>query len=188
MYEELGADAAHALLAERDPAAARSVHQNDRRRVVRALELSEQGYSLAPQRDRLWSSEMRRPTLLVGIDLEPEALTERVTARTAAMFERGAAEEARAADATSETARHVIGLEEARTLATEPAIGAIVERTLRYARYQRKWMRRLPLALTLDGSLPSEANARVIYERAYAASGRGRPLTRRVTIVGQRLI
>ena len=84
------------------------------------------------------------------------------------MFERGAAEEARCADATSETARHVIGLEEARTLAAEPAIGAIVERTLRYARYQRKWMRRLPLALTLDGSLPSEANARAIYERAHA--------------------
>ena len=54
----------------------RGVHQNDRRRVVRALELNEQGYSLAPQRDRLWSSDMRRPTLLVGIDLEPEALTE----------------------------------------------------------------------------------------------------------------
>ena len=172
LYEELGSEAAHALLAERDPAAAGSVHQNDRRRVVRALELNEQGFSLAPQRDRLWSREMRRPTLLVGIDLEQETLANRVAARTTTMFERGAAEEARRAVVTSETARHVIGLQEARTLATEPAIAAIVERTLRYARYQRKWMRRLPLALTLDGSLPAETNARTLHEHVRASQRR----------------
>jgi tRNA dimethylallyltransferase len=164
LYEQLGAEGAHALLAERDPAAARSVHQNDRRRVVRALELNDQGYSLAPQSDRLWSEEMRRPTLLVGIDLDPEALAERVAARTASMFERGAAAEARGTDVTSETSRHVIGLREAGTLPPEAAIAAIIERTLRYTRYQRKWMRRLPLAMTLDGSLSPEANARVVYE------------------------
>ena len=38
------------LLAERDPAAAARVHPNDRRRVVRALELAEAGASLAPGR------------------------------------------------------------------------------------------------------------------------------------------
>src|SRR4051812_9363957 len=36
-YDALGAEAAHALLAARDPRAAERVHQNDRRRVVRAL-------------------------------------------------------------------------------------------------------------------------------------------------------
>ena len=40
--------AAHARLAELDPAAAAAVHPNDRRRVVRALELAEAGASLAP--------------------------------------------------------------------------------------------------------------------------------------------
>jgi tRNA dimethylallyltransferase len=169
LYAQLGAAGAHALLAERDPAAANSVHQNDRRRVVRALELNEQGYSLTPQRDRLWSQEMRRPTLLVGIDLEAGVLAERVAARTTSMFERGAAEEARRADVTSETARHVIGLHEARTLAPEAAIAAIVERTLSYGRYQRKWMRRLPLAITLDGTVSPQANAAEIYEHACTA-------------------
>ena len=39
-YDDEGADVAHAHLAELDPAAARVVHANDRRRVVRALELA----------------------------------------------------------------------------------------------------------------------------------------------------
>ena len=46
VYDEEGAEAAHALLAERDPEAAAAVHPNDRRRVVRALELAEAGHSL----------------------------------------------------------------------------------------------------------------------------------------------
>src|SRR4051812_21356882 len=49
LYDRVGAERAHALLASRDPAAASTVHANDRRRVVRALELSEVGSSLLPQ-------------------------------------------------------------------------------------------------------------------------------------------
>src|SRR5690242_16324877 len=46
-YDRDGAAAAHARLATLDPAAAARVHPNDRRRVVRALELAELGSSLA---------------------------------------------------------------------------------------------------------------------------------------------
>ena len=46
------------------PAAAAAVHPNDRRRVVRALELAEAGHSL--RGDRLWAAETRHPTLVVG--------------------------------------------------------------------------------------------------------------------------
>jgi tRNA dimethylallyltransferase len=159
LYGRLGPEAAHALLAERDPGAAEVVHPNDRRRVVRALELHELGRSLVPQRDRLWSQEVRRPTLLAGIDVELEELDRRITERTSRMFARGAAQEAQKVIATSETAKHVIGLDEARSLPPEAAIPAIAERTRRYARYQRKWMRRLPLAVTLDGAASAEENA-----------------------------
>ena len=68
-YDDEGADAAHAHLAELDPAAARVVHANDRRRVVRALELAEAGSSLAPDKDRLWAGGLRHPTVLVGLDV-----------------------------------------------------------------------------------------------------------------------
>src|SRR6476660_1496693 len=62
LYDEQGAEAAHALLAERDPEAAAAVHPNDRRRVVRALELAEAGHSL--RGDRLWVAETRVPTVI----------------------------------------------------------------------------------------------------------------------------
>src|SRR5918999_3357633 len=59
------ATAAHARLLELDPGAAEAVHVHDRRRVVRALELAEAGESLATDENRLWSEQMRRPTIVV---------------------------------------------------------------------------------------------------------------------------
>ncbi len=60
--------ATYARLAALDPRAAKVVHPNDRRRVVRALELAEVGSSLVPEIDRLWSEELRRPTIVFGLD------------------------------------------------------------------------------------------------------------------------
>jgi tRNA dimethylallyltransferase len=78
LYDELGPEAAHELLVERDPAAAAAVHANDRRRVVRALELAEAGSSLRPGEDRLWSGETRHPTLIVGLDVPADELARRI--------------------------------------------------------------------------------------------------------------
>ena len=158
VYDELGAEGAHELLAERDPAAARRVHPNDRRRVVRALELAEAGASLAPVEDRLWDGSFRRPTLLIGLDLAPELLDARIEARVEAMIASGAVEEARTAweRPLSATARKVLGLEELATLPLEEAAAAIVAATRRLARYQRKWLGRLPVTATLDAERPPE--------------------------------
>jgi tRNA dimethylallyltransferase len=156
LYDRLGPEAAHALLAGRDPAAAARVHPNDRRRVVRALELGEAGASLAPARDHLWSTDTRLPTLLVGLDLGPDELERRIRARLDDMVARGVVAEARAAwgGAPSDTARRVLGLEQFATLPLPQALEATLAATLRLARYQRKWLRRLPLAARLDGGLP----------------------------------
>ena len=51
-------------------------------------------------------------------------------------------------------ARKVLGLEQFATLPEAEAIDAVVEATLRLARYQRKWLRRLGAAATLDGDRP----------------------------------
>lgn len=157
LYDRLGPERAHELLAERDPAAAARLHANDRRRVVRALELREAGESLAPDRDDLWADEMRHPTVVFGLDVPREVLTERIAERTRSMFERGAEEEARAALAgpISATARHIIGLRELDGLPREEAIAALEQRTRRYAAYQRKWMRRIPGLIALDGTRPA---------------------------------
>src|SRR5437763_8163507 len=74
LYDRVGAERAHALLAERDPAAAASVHPNDSRRVVRALELTELGRSLRPGTDRLWAPEARHPTVVFGLDVQRDEL------------------------------------------------------------------------------------------------------------------
>jgi tRNA dimethylallyltransferase len=170
LYDELGPERAHALLAERDPAAAAAVHPNDRRRLVRALELSEVGRSLVPARSRLWSGELRRPTLVFGLDLPRDLLEQRIERRTQAMFERGVEEEARKALARplSATARKVMGLSELAELPPEQALAAIVVRTRRYAAYQRKWMRRLPGLVSVNGNRPPGEIADEIVEVARA--------------------
>ncbi|HEV7639816.1 MAG TPA: hypothetical protein VGO39_02975 [Gaiellaceae bacterium] len=156
-YDRLGADAAHAALAERDAAAARRVHANDRKRVVRALELADAGRSLAPEHDRLWTEDTRLPTTIVALDLPVEELDRRIAVRTRAMADAGAAEEARAAWGLplSETARKVMGLEQFATLPEEEAIEAVAQATRRLARYQRKWLRKMPGVVRLDGNRPA---------------------------------
>jgi len=145
-YDERGPAGAHAHLEELDPAAAAAMHANDRRRVVRALELAEAGASLAPGTDRLWAAETRHPTLVVGLDVPKDVLERRIEERTRAMFDQGVQEEVRLAlaGAVSLTARQALGLEEVATLPQDEAVAALVVRTRRYAAYQRKWMRRIP--------------------------------------------
>jgi tRNA dimethylallyltransferase len=157
LYDRLGGDAAHALLAERDPLAAAAVHPNDRRRVVRALELAEAGSSLRPDENRLWSEQTRHPTLVVGLELPREELLRRIEARTRSMFERGVEEEVRTALAgpVSSTAREMHGLREVAELPREEAIEALILLTRRYAAYQRKWMRRIPGLVTVRADRPA---------------------------------
>jgi tRNA dimethylallyltransferase len=144
-YVAAGAAAAHSRLEAVDPAAAAAVHANDRRRVVRALELAEAGASLAPAEDRLWTQETRHPTLVVGLDVPKDVLERRIAARTRRMFDEGVQEEVRRALAgpISATARKAMGIDEVATLPREEAIAALIARTRRYAAHQRKWMRRV---------------------------------------------
>jgi tRNA dimethylallyltransferase len=164
LYERFGPERAHAALAERDPAAASAIHPNDRRRVVRALELHEVGLSLRPEADRLWSAATRHPTLIVGLEVSREALAARIEERTRLMFDRGVEAEVQEAleRPLSSTARHVIGLTEVGSLPRETAIEAVAGRTRRYAAYQRKWMRRIPGLVRVDGERPPPVVAREV--------------------------
>lgn len=151
-------DAAHMRLRELDPDAAATVHRNDRQRVVRGLELAEGGGSLVPTRDRLWSSETRRPTLVVGLEVPPDRLEQRIRARTEAMFARGVIEEVQRAVAgeISKTAEKALGLRELNELPPDLAQEQLVARTRRYAAYQRKWMRRIASLVMINGDRPPE--------------------------------
>jgi tRNA dimethylallyltransferase len=144
---------AHRRLAGLDPQAAKVVHPNDRKRLVRSLELAEAGSSLVAGRDRLWDSSTRRPTFIAGLDVRDDVLERRIRARTETMFARGVVDEVRAArmQPLSRTAEKTLGLAEIAELEPTEALERIVVRTRRYAAYQRKWMRRIPNLTRFDG-------------------------------------
>ena len=171
LYDEDGAEHAHELLSERDPEAAAAVHPNDRRRVVRALELAEAGESLRPGHNRLWTDETRHPTLIFGLEVPKEVLERRIEKRAREMFAKGVRTEAERALAgsVSDTARHAHGLADLAEHADDAAaLEALVRRTRRYASYQRKWMRRIPGLVSLSADRPAGEIADAILEVARA--------------------
>jgi tRNA dimethylallyltransferase len=163
-------DAAHTRLAQLDPRAAAVVHVTDRRRVVRALELAELGWSLTPDEDRLWSEETRRATLVAGLDVPRDALEGRIRGRAERMLARGVVDEVRRAReaGVSRTAEQALGLDELATLPSDEALERIVVRTRRYAAYQRKWMRRIPGIVMIDADRPPDEVVDAILEVARA--------------------
>ncbi len=149
--ESRGAPALHAVLAERAPSVAQGLNPNDRQRVVRALELADAGEPLQPQDERssqLWSDHVRRPTLLVGLTMEREALYAQIDARVQSMIESGADAEVKRADVAgaSVTARKALGFEE--LLAGD--VEAMKRYTRNYAKRQLSWMRKLAGVHVLD--------------------------------------
>jgi tRNA dimethylallyltransferase len=166
-YDENGGERAHALLTEVDPAAAAAVHPNDRRRVVRALELG--GHER--ERDRLWTDETRHPTLVFGLAVPEEVLEQRIAERARAMFAAGVRQEVESAlaDGISPTASRAHGVAEiADNPDDEAAIEALIASTRRYAAYQRKWMRRIPGLVSLPANRPPGEIADAILEVARA--------------------
>jgi tRNA dimethylallyltransferase len=162
-YDEHGGVHTHGRLQTLDPDAAARVHPNDRRRVVRALELAETGSTLAG--DALWSDDTRHPTALFGLDVSDDVLDARIRARAAGMLERGVVDETRAALARplSRSARKVMGLVDFAELPGDEAVTALVANNRRLVRYQRKWMRRIPGLVVLDGEgLPGQIAVEIV--------------------------
>ncbi len=144
-----GAPALHGVLAERAPGVAAGIDPHDRQRIARALELLELGVRLpADGESQLWSDEMRRPTLLVGLTMERAALYALIDARVQAMVNAGVEREVRHADAAnaSTTARKAVGFDD--VLAGD--VEAMKRHTRNYAKRQLTWMRKLGGVHTID--------------------------------------
>ena len=149
--EEMAANGPEALHAELDPDVAATIHPNDRKRIARSLELQRAG--LEPPRvhkegGRLWTAELRHPTLLVGLTIDGDELATRIDSRVDLMVQGGALEEVADADraGASRTARAAIGFEQ--------LLAGDVEATKRaqrvYARRQLTWMRRMEDVEVID--------------------------------------
>jgi tRNA dimethylallyltransferase len=147
---EAGPVALHAELSERAPRIAATIDPADRSRIVRALELAELGEldGEPPAESQLWTEDTRRPTQLVGLTMEREALYERIDARVDRMVAAGAADEVRriAEAGASRTARAALGFEE--LLAGD--IEGMKRHTRNYGKRQVTWMRKLAGIRTID--------------------------------------
>jgi tRNA dimethylallyltransferase len=149
LTERLQAEGSAALHAELAAPVAERIDPRDAHRVVRALELQELGETHGDHAaDQLWTHSTRRPTRLVALVMDREALYARIDARVDAMVAGGAAEEVRAADAAgaSPTARQALGFKD--LLAGD--VEAMKRRTRQYARRQLTWLRKLPGAELVD--------------------------------------
>jgi len=153
--------ALHAELAARDPDAAAAIAPTDTQRVIRALELLDQG-AQPPAGSQLWTAETRHPTLLAALTMDREELYARIDARVDAMVAAGAEQEVRAADAAgaSPAARQALGFDEL----LRGDVDATKQRTRRYAKRQLTWLRKLPgtLAIDLTGRTADDAAQKIV--------------------------
>ncbi len=159
--EALGAARLHAELADRAPHLAVRLDPADPRRMARSLALLEHGVEYPPADDELWTTSTRRPTRLVALTMDREALHLAIDTRVDEMLAAGVIGEVRSAarQGASATARKALGFEQ--LLAGD--VDEMKRRTRRYARRQLTWLRKLPGPRIVDvtGRSPEQVAAAI---------------------------
>ncbi len=152
-------------LAHRDPATAATIDRENKRRLVRALEICL--LTGRPVSD-LRQAAAQRDVAGVLLFREREELNERINQRVEAMFAMGVLDEVRASGATSETAAKTLGLAQIRALiagrlSEAECIAQIQQATRRYAKRQLTWFRHQSTfeALNLTGKRLAESVASI---------------------------
>lgn len=151
LAERIGEDALHALLAERDPESAAVIHPHNVRRVIRALEMHDDGVSYAKQKSKFSVPHERYHALWFGLTRSREVLYERINLRVDFMFEQGLVDEVRGlmdqglGDAL--TSMQAIGYKEIidalrGAITMDEARELIKMRSRRYAKRQLSWFKR----------------------------------------------
>ena len=133
-------------LAAVDPLGVQTIDRKNKRRLVRALEISLQTNEPASARRSQWSSSDQQ-VAGVFVFRERDDLHERINRRVEQMFNRGVIEEARVLGELSATAAKTLGLTQLRQLlegkiSEAGCIAAIQQATRRYAKRQLTWFRR----------------------------------------------
>ncbi|WEV79422.1 tRNA (adenosine(37)-N6)-dimethylallyltransferase MiaA [Janibacter cremeus] len=145
---EGGVAALRARLRSVDPAAAEAIQANNIRRIIRALEVVE--ITGRPFSATAPTKRYRRPSLVIGLRDDWDALTTRIERRAARMWADGLLEEVSALDAAGlrrgRTASRAIGYSQALAeldgrITREEAIAQTAQATRRYARRQESWWR-----------------------------------------------
>lgn len=157
--EELGALKLHLRLKEIDPEAASSIHVNNVRRVIRALEVHElTGKKYSDVAGAFKKRQSLYDTVFIGIAYDKEELKRRIAVRTKRMIEQGWVEETRQLFAQdrylSRNAAQAIGYTTLKQyidgrLTREEAVDRIIGATTAYAKRQMTWFKADPRVVWL---------------------------------------
>jgi len=147
---EQGGSALHRLLAKRDPASAALVHPNNVRRVVRALEMLDEGSSYAEQHAGFSVRESVYNARIFGLTMERSTLYDRIDSRVDEMIASGLVGEVErlleAGFRDALTAAQAIGYKELVPVVEDgaplgDAIETIKQASRRYAKRQLTWFK-----------------------------------------------
>jgi tRNA dimethylallyltransferase len=159
--EREGNQALHDRLREIDPAAAEAIHPNNRKRVIRALEIGRSGVTKTEWDRRSKEVEAPYDAFLLGIRYtDREILYGRIDRRVDAMLEAGLAEETLRLEAEgvfekNRTAAQAIGYKELLGWlhgeeSREEAVERLKRATRQYAKRQGTWFRANPTVHWID--------------------------------------
>ncbi len=171
LAQEQGIQAVWDKLYELDPASARVIHPNNVRRVIRALEMHDQGISYADQVKNIRRLREVVPSCRFGLVRDPDVLAQRINRRVDTMIDCGLIDEVttllHAGFRNALTAPQAIGYKEivaalSHKITLEQAIEDIKTATRRYAKRQRSWFRRDERLQWINGEESSETIAQLI--------------------------
>ena len=159
LVEERGARWAYDLLCERDPKSAELIHPNNARRVIRALELHDEGKNYFEHHKGLKRRKPYYDATIWGLTMPREILYARIDARVDDMVRQGLLDEVRKLERAglreSSTASQAIGYREMLAFLDgrydfDQAVELIKRNTRRYAKRQLSWLKRDGRARMLD--------------------------------------
>lgn len=175
--EAHGNEALWSLLNEKDTASAALVHVNDRKRIIRAFELLQEGTSYADNLRRLHHIPQAMPCIVFGLRVDPDVLRSRIDKRVDAMFDRGFVEEVKGlchqGFRDGLTAPYAIGYRDVVSaldgkISFDEARARMKTETHRYAKRQRTWFRRDSRIIWLDAD---DFDAETLAQRCLASIG-----------------
>ena len=171
-------EALHTRLASLDPLAASRMEPSNRRRVLRALEVTigsgSPFSSFGPGLEEYGPT----PFVMVALRWPQEVLDERIATRYQQQMEAGFLDEARllAAGGVGRTAAQALGYKEllahlAGECSLEEALATAIKRTRRFARRQQRWFRRDPRINWLDAPVTAAEIVALWDERRIMPNG-----------------
>ncbi|WP_301109649.1 tRNA (adenosine(37)-N6)-dimethylallyltransferase MiaA [Sporosarcina sp.] len=152
--EELGSVEMHKRLEKLDPKSAETIHPNNHRRLIRALEILEVTGQTKQEHEQQQGNEPMYNELIIGLDLPRELLYERINHRVDLMVEAGLFAEVEGLwnrDIRNTQSVQAIGYKELISyfdghLTKEQAIEAVKKNTRNYAKRQLTYFRnKLPV-------------------------------------------